>query len=307
MLDIESTAYTKMNGDIQMKRLFNKKLRLGSVLLVAFVIVLSISAIAAVPIAIQAQLSPNITVTSNGAAQTFRNVNGDIVYPILYEGTTYLPVRAVSRLFGASIDWVGATETVVLTGVDQRPSSPLVGRWQFTSGDFIYYFNSDADIEFFADGSVIEYSDYRFPGEWIPSGDNEFIVHIGFDLLPRVFLYSISGDRLTISDEDGDQAVYTRMAAMEDNNLSRLAGRWNYTTGNYVYFFGIETEVEFFQSGFVVNRSTLTSGRFTLAGEGILIVRASNGENFTFSYALSGDTLTLEDSDGDRAVFARAG
>lgn|GEM_PF-2575055 len=39
---------------------------------------------------------------------------GTPVLPISYNGTTYLPVRAVSYLLGLGIDWDGATNTVVI-------------------------------------------------------------------------------------------------------------------------------------------------------------------------------------------------
>ncbi len=54
---------------------------------------------------IQAELRPDFTITIDGEKQTFRNVNGDIVEPILYEGTTYLPVRAIGELMGKTVYW----------------------------------------------------------------------------------------------------------------------------------------------------------------------------------------------------------
>lgn len=42
------------------------------------------------------------------------DVNGNPVYPLLYNGTTYLPIRAVSNMLGLNVDWDGATQTVLL-------------------------------------------------------------------------------------------------------------------------------------------------------------------------------------------------
>ncbi len=54
---------------------------------------------------IQAELRPDFTITIDGEKQTFRNVNGDVVEPILYQGTTYLPVRAIGELMGKTVYW----------------------------------------------------------------------------------------------------------------------------------------------------------------------------------------------------------
>lgn len=49
------------------------------------------------------------TYDDDGNAETKQfipqDANGDTVYPFITNGTTYLPVRAVSELFGATIDW----------------------------------------------------------------------------------------------------------------------------------------------------------------------------------------------------------
>lgn len=63
---------------------------------------------------ITANLSYGITVKYNGEAQTLKDASGSTVYPIIYEGTTYLPIRAVSNMLGISVDWDQATQTVLL-------------------------------------------------------------------------------------------------------------------------------------------------------------------------------------------------
>ena len=64
--------------------------------------------------AIQATLSYGTQIKYNGATQQFKDANGNNVYPIVYNGTTYLPVRAVAGLFNTAVDWDGATGTVIL-------------------------------------------------------------------------------------------------------------------------------------------------------------------------------------------------
>lgn len=66
------------------------------------------------PSEITVQLSPNITVKLDGKAQSMTDVNGNPVYPLLYNGTTYLPIRAVSNMLGLNVAWDGGTQTVYL-------------------------------------------------------------------------------------------------------------------------------------------------------------------------------------------------
>lgn len=65
---------------------------------------------------IRATLNRGITIERNGQAQTLRDGAGNVIYPISYQGTTYVPLRAVSNIFGVPVDWDSARNTVVLGG-----------------------------------------------------------------------------------------------------------------------------------------------------------------------------------------------
>ena len=69
----------------------------------------------------------NITVTYrdiklfiDGTQITPRDANGNVVEPFIYNGTTYLPVRAVGEAFGKEVEWDGENATVY---VGQRGQS----------------------------------------------------------------------------------------------------------------------------------------------------------------------------------------
>ena len=59
-------------------------------------------------------LNQTISIEYKENIQTFKDVNGNVVYPLSYQGTTYLPVRAISNMYGASILWNGETNTITL-------------------------------------------------------------------------------------------------------------------------------------------------------------------------------------------------
>lgn len=90
-----------------------------SILTLALVLVLVFSFAAGAAAAgtletISAYLNYGITIRYNGEEQILKDAGGNRVYPITYNGTTYLPVRAVSNMLGINVDWDGATQTVIL-------------------------------------------------------------------------------------------------------------------------------------------------------------------------------------------------
>ena len=58
---------------------------------------------------------PGIKIVVNGQQVTPTNASGKAVEPFAIDGTTYLPVRAVSNSLGMNVDWNAATKSVVIT------------------------------------------------------------------------------------------------------------------------------------------------------------------------------------------------
>ncbi len=54
------------------------------------------------------------------------DVNGEPVEPMIYNGTTYLPVRAVASALGKAVSWDGETYTVYLGDMDGQLDYPTV-------------------------------------------------------------------------------------------------------------------------------------------------------------------------------------
>ena len=63
---------------------------------------------------IEAWLSPDVTIELKGEILEMTDVNGDTVYPIVYNGTTYAPLRAISEALNLPVGWNGETKTVSL-------------------------------------------------------------------------------------------------------------------------------------------------------------------------------------------------
>ncbi len=90
--------------------------------------------------AISAYLNRGIKIVYNGQTKTMNDANGKVIYPISYNGTTYLPVRAVAGMLGVDANWDGATSTVYLgkipEGIDFIDNiKPYAGSGHFSTAD----------------------------------------------------------------------------------------------------------------------------------------------------------------------------
>ncbi|MCL2401966.1 MAG: copper amine oxidase N-terminal domain-containing protein [Oscillospiraceae bacterium] len=66
----------------------------------------------------------DIRIVVDGQEITPRDAQGNVVEPFIFEGTTFLPVRAVAEALGQEVDWDGATNTVYIGGAPTQPTEP---------------------------------------------------------------------------------------------------------------------------------------------------------------------------------------
>lgn len=66
---------------------------------------------------VTATLRPDISVHIDGIERDFYNAQGKEVHPILFNGTTYIPLRAVGELMGKNVNWDNAAKTATIGGV----------------------------------------------------------------------------------------------------------------------------------------------------------------------------------------------
>ncbi|NCE63614.1 hypothetical protein D1159_03230 [Pseudoflavonifractor sp. 524-17] len=92
-----------------------KKTVFALVLAVAAVVSFAAGAAAASNLKeIKAFLSYDITIKYDGEEQVMTDANGARIYPIVYNGTTYLPIRATATLLDVGVNWEQATQTILL-------------------------------------------------------------------------------------------------------------------------------------------------------------------------------------------------
>ena len=98
-----------------MRRIWKRigALALGAALLLTS---LTVSAGAAEVSSVTMEMRPNVTILVDGVERTFYNAQGQEVHPLYYQGTHYLPVRAIGELMGKNVNWDGSTKTITLSG-----------------------------------------------------------------------------------------------------------------------------------------------------------------------------------------------
>lgn len=88
-----------------------KKL-ITAMIIIAATLTVSFAATKAMDIV--AQMKPEIKVSLDGKTLDLKSPDGQKVNVVVYNGTTYLPVRALSEALGLQVGWDQATETVTL-------------------------------------------------------------------------------------------------------------------------------------------------------------------------------------------------
>lgn len=82
----------------------------------------------------------NIGIQLNEETIVPKDVQGNVVEPFIIEGTTYLPVRAISEALGAEVNWDDATKTVKLNYnlYPEEPYVRLMGCYKIISEEAVY-------------------------------------------------------------------------------------------------------------------------------------------------------------------------
>lgn len=189
---------------------------------------------------IKAYLNYGVTVKYEGEAQKFYDANGKQVYPITYEGTTYLPLRALGNLLGLNVDWNQATKTVLLDEPSGVPLFEELDSYANVGGQ--QYKNSPTQISGF---DVSNYARVRTDGYWGPMANISFNVMGKYDTLAFKVYSDIdcnlkvlgdNGSVLLNKDLTGAQVAQdVTVDLLETNQLTFQIEQ--HETAGYTYFF----------------------------------------------------------------------
>ena len=92
----------------------------------------------------------------DGEEKTLTNVNGEKVEPMIYNGTTYVPVRAMSELMGKTVEWDETTTTVYVGGKPEGVAAATVNGTEITDVDVNYQIYAEASMYAQGKGMTLE-------------------------------------------------------------------------------------------------------------------------------------------------------
>ena len=89
---------------------------------------------------VNVHLSSDITIQVGDQVKSFFDANGMHVFPLIYQGTTYLPVRAISALMDESIEWDAASRTVFIGRTLTNPGASMPSAGNYARPGYVPYF-----------------------------------------------------------------------------------------------------------------------------------------------------------------------
>ena len=96
----------------------------------------------------------NIKLFIDGAEIIPKDANGNPTEPFIMNGTTYLPVRAVSDAFGQDVEWDGETQSIYIGKKDRTKPDNYLDRIQYND-----YKEGDGYDDFSViNGTIIDYN-----------------------------------------------------------------------------------------------------------------------------------------------------
>lgn len=110
-----------------MKHFLNKKISIKTLLILTLTVCFSSVCIAASSTTIQATLLNDLVVKYNGITQVMKDGNGNIVYPISYNGAIYIPLKPISELFKFPMSYIEEQGVITI----DSPMQPLFSETSF--------------------------------------------------------------------------------------------------------------------------------------------------------------------------------
>jgi len=132
-----------------------------------------------------------IKIVLDGKQLNPTDANGNSVEPIIYNGTTYLPVRALSNAFGKAVYWDGPNYTVYLGDMNGKLEYPS----QYLTENNIGAKFNKADQKKLTDNYENTYSNGLY---FFGNGTAEYLVNMKYSKLKGT-LYVPKGENSTLS------------------------------------------------------------------------------------------------------------
>lgn len=166
-----------------------------------------------------------------------KDVNGNNVEPFIYNGTTYLPVRAIANAFDKNVDWKPETSTVVLESKKEvfLDSLSYISRFEYPAElTYIKAGRTFGSTE--TDNHCIEIGYWDYEGNQISSEIDEFKQKIVYDVKKyEKFETILSGYKSKLNIYGDDKLIYNTPILGEGSNINISIDISDYSTLCFEY------------------------------------------------------------------------
>ena len=220
----------------------------------------------------------------------------------------------------------GETQTTAAASV-QTTAAPvsqtgLTGTWVSGSGDVKYTFNdnstasvtlTNANIPSVSSGALSG----TYDGVYL-SNENDMSLTVQFtagtEKITQKFTYAVSGNALSLTNENGDTTIFVRQAvAGTSTEVQALYGKWSDSSGMSGYEFKEDGSVEITYVNFVVPVVNMPingtyTGTYIVNGDKVTITASIYSKTVVdeYTFSVSGNTLSLVSvDDGELSTYSR--
>lgn len=88
----------------------------------------------------------DIKIVVDGKTITPKTANGAVVEPFAIDGTTYLPVRAISTALDMGVDWDSSTKSVMITSQRNQQAEDMIKYYKMLEEGFSFLYEHFNDL-----------------------------------------------------------------------------------------------------------------------------------------------------------------
>jgi len=250
----------------------------------------------------------NIKIEIDGEEFIAKDVNGNVVEPFIYNGTTYLPVRAIATAFDKDVAWDESTYTVKLnskSATEDVPAVPqskdaelIIGTWQCSveMADFLETYLAEQGLEaeiesfpmnfdFIFDGTNVK---LHFDVESFEPQMNSLVIEIA----EPIVIEALKAEGITVADVEATFGVSWDefYESVSDDMLANM---------DYSEFEEINNESSetYYLSDGIIYADGKADMTYYFVDENTLVIKPVEGsmteENFALMQSMEIESLTL--------------
>ena len=170
-----------------------------------------------------AQMRSDFSIVIDNKEVYFKNSSGEDIYPILYKGSTYLPVRSIGEIMGKNVNWDEKNKTINISGVrDAGVSYSSKNKKNETENILI---QERSDFTILIDGDKKEF--YSVLGQKIYpilyNGSTYLPIRAIGEIMDKEVLWDASNNTVTLKSKNSITVTDADSFTQTDNNKGNIS------------------------------------------------------------------------------------